>query len=60
VAENYDVSQAQELLPIGLAEGCRLTRDVPKDQVLTNQDVEVPAGRTSDRLRAEQTAHFGG
>jgi predicted homoserine dehydrogenase-like protein len=59
VAENYDVSLAEDLLPIGLAEGCKVTRDVAKDQVLTYADVEVPEGRTADRLRAEQTAHFG-
>ena len=33
-------------------------RDVPKDQVVRNQDVELPPGRVCDRLRAEQTAHF--
>jgi predicted homoserine dehydrogenase-like protein len=59
VAENYDSSLAEDLLPIGLAEGCKLTRDVPKDRVLTYADVEVPEGRIADRLRAEQTAHFG-
>ncbi len=44
---------------MGLAEGCRLKRDVPKDQVLTYADVELPAGRLVDRLRAEQAAAFG-
>jgi predicted homoserine dehydrogenase-like protein len=58
VAENYAASLAENLLPIGLAEGCKLIRDVPKDQALTYEDVEVPSGRTVDRLRAEQTAHF--
>lgn len=56
--ENYDVSLAQGLLPMGLAEGCRLLRDVPRDQVLTYADVAVPPGRISDGLRAEQVAHF--
>jgi predicted homoserine dehydrogenase-like protein len=46
------------LLPIGLAEGCRLRRDVPKDELLSYSDVELPVGRLCDRLRAEQTAHF--
>jgi predicted homoserine dehydrogenase-like protein len=32
---------------------------VAKDAVLTYDDVDVPAGRLSDRLRAEQDAHFG-
>ena len=57
-AENSAVVRAENLLPMGLAEGCRLKRDVPKDQVLTYADVEVPPGRLSDKLRAEQDAHF--
>jgi len=57
-AENSDVVRAQNLLPIGLAEGCRLKRDIPKDQVLTFDDVEVPDGRLCDKLRAEQNAYF--
>lgn len=56
--ENAETVLAQGLLPIGLAEGCRLRRDIPKDQVLTYNDVEVPPGRLSDKLREEQTAHF--
>lgn len=56
--ENSDVVRAQNLLPIGLAEGCRLKRDIPKDQVLTFDDVEVPDGRLHDRLRAEQNTYF--
>ncbi len=60
LCENADVVQAERLLPMGLAEGCRLKRDIPKDQVLTFDDVEVPAGRLCDKLRAEQDAHFFG
>jgi predicted homoserine dehydrogenase-like protein len=56
--EKSDLVQAQNLLPMGLAEGCRLKRDVPRDRVLTYDDVEVPANRLCDKLRAEQTAHF--
>jgi predicted homoserine dehydrogenase-like protein len=56
--EKPDIVQNQNLLPMGLAEGCRLKRDVPKDQVLTYADVELPAGRLCDKLRAEQNAHF--
>ena len=58
-AENADIAAAERLLPMGLAEGCRLLRAVRKDAVLTYDDVEVPAGRLGDRLRAEQDAHFG-
>jgi len=46
------------LLPEGLVEGCRLKRPIPKDQVLTYNDVELPEGRIADRLRAEQYRHF--
>ncbi|AKG23273.1 NAD(P)H-dependent oxidoreductase [Calothrix sp. 336/3] len=56
--ENSDIVQQQNLLPMGLAEGCRLKRDVPKDQVLTYDDVELPEGRLCDKLRAEQNAYF--
>jgi predicted homoserine dehydrogenase-like protein len=56
--ENSDLVKAQNLLPMGLAGGCRLKRDVPRDRALTLEDVEVPAGRLADRLRAEQNAHF--
>lgn len=58
LAENADVVAATELLPIGLAEGCRLKRNVQRDEVLTYDDVEVPEGRISDRLRAEQALAF--
>ena len=58
LAENSDIVQAENLLPIGLAEGCRLVRDVPKDRVLTREDVTLPPGRLCDKLRAEQDAHF--
>jgi predicted homoserine dehydrogenase-like protein len=58
LCENYDVSRAQRLLPMALAEGCRLMRDVAKDQVLTYADVAFPEGRLCDKLRAEQDAAF--
>jgi predicted homoserine dehydrogenase-like protein len=47
-------------LPEGLAVGCTLRRDIPKDAVLTYDDVDVPAGRLGDRLRAEQLERFKG
>ncbi len=58
VCENADVVHAQRLLPMGLAEGCRLKRDIPKDGVLKYEDVVVPAGRLCDKLRQEQDALF--
>ncbi len=56
--ENAEVAAAQRLLPIGLVEGCRMKRDLAEDQVLSYDDVELPADRLCDRLRAEQGAHF--
>jgi predicted homoserine dehydrogenase-like protein len=56
--ENSDVCRAENLLPMGLSEGCRLKRDVPKDRALSYVDAELPMGRLCDRLRAEQSAHF--
>lgn len=58
LAENADVLAEEDLLPMGIAEGCRLARDVQKDQVLTYADVRLPEGRLCDRLRGEQTALF--
>jgi predicted homoserine dehydrogenase-like protein len=57
-AERADTVSRSGLLPIGVAEGCRLTRDVPKDAVLTYADVELPVGRLVDRLREEQSRRF--
>ena len=56
--ENADVVAKQQLLPMGLAEGCRLKQDVAKDKILTYDDVDLPEGRLCDRLRAEQDAYF--
>ena len=59
-AENTDVVFRDKLLPMGLAEGCVLKKNVAKDQVLTYDDVELPAGRLCDRLRSEQNNLFFG
>lgn len=56
--ETSEITQSQRLLPMGLAEGCKLKRDIAKDQVLTYDDVELPEGRLCDKLRAEQDAYF--
>jgi predicted homoserine dehydrogenase-like protein len=54
VAERADVTAADNLLPMGVAEGCVLRRDVAKDEVLTYADVDLPPGRLVDLLREEQ------
>ncbi len=57
-SENHDVCRVGNLLPMSLSEGCRLIRDIPKDQALTYGDVVLPEGRLVDRLRNEQDNMF--
>jgi len=57
--ERADITRRERLLPIGVAEGCTVLRDLPRDACLTYEDVEVPPGRLIERLRAEQEARFG-
>ena len=58
--DNADVTIAQRLLPMGLSEGCRLKQDIAKDQTISYECVELPQGRFSDQLRAEQDSFFLG
>ncbi|MER5669719.1 NAD(P)H-dependent oxidoreductase [Pseudonocardia alni] len=58
VAESSPVTRSERLLPMGVAEGCTLTRDVAKDAVLTYDDVTLPPGRLVDALREEQEKLF--
>ena len=59
-AVNADEMCAKRYLPEGLAEGCVLKRDIPKDAVITYDDVTLPPDRLADQLRAEQYRHFRG
>lgn len=58
MTENYDTSSTNGFLPMSLAQGCRLTRDIEKDTVVYYTDVEVPDGRLIDQLRHEQNMFF--
>lgn len=58
-AETAKATADEQLLPIGVAEGCVLSRDLPRDHVLTYDDVDLPKGRLVDRLRTEMTRYFG-
>jgi predicted homoserine dehydrogenase-like protein len=60
VIENAPISAKQNLLPMGVSEGCRLLQNIPKDQPITYADVELPPGRLCDQLRAQQSRHFRG
>ena len=57
-AETATATTAQDLLPMGVAEGCRLRVAVPKDQTLRYSDVELPAARLIDVLRQQQADLF--
>ena len=59
-AENAEIVHRDALLPMGLAEGCRVKRDLPRDTVLSYADVVMPGNRLSDRIREEQNEHFFG
>jgi predicted homoserine dehydrogenase-like protein len=50
--------RSHRYLPEGLVEGCRLTRDLPKDAVVTFDDVTLPENRLADRLYREQCERF--
>ena len=39
--DTYEQAQADDLLPIGLANGARVVRPVPVDSPITNADVEI-------------------
>jgi predicted homoserine dehydrogenase-like protein len=58
LCENAETAAVEELLPMGVAEGCSLRRDVQKDAVVTYADVDLPDGRLCDTLRAQQAALF--
>jgi predicted homoserine dehydrogenase-like protein len=57
-AVNVHEMSERRYLPEGLVEGCKLTRDIKRDDVLTYDDVELPPNRLADRLRAEQYLRF--
>jgi len=57
-AETAAVTTAERLLPSGVAEGCVVRRDLPRDHVLAYEDVELPEGRLVDRLRQKMATLF--
>jgi predicted homoserine dehydrogenase-like protein len=56
LCENAQAARRDGLLPMGIAEGCTVARDVAQHEVLAYADVELPQGRLCDRLRREQDA----
>jgi predicted homoserine dehydrogenase-like protein len=60
LCENAGACHGERLLPMGLAEGCRVTRRIQRDEVLRYDDIELPGGRLVEALRAEQDVCFFG
>ena len=58
VCETSAVQQRDRLLPMGLAEGCRLKHDIVKDGALTWDDIIPPTNNLPHQLRARQDATF--
>jgi predicted homoserine dehydrogenase-like protein len=56
--ENADISRRDALLPMGLSEGCEVLVDVPADQPIAYNDVQLPSDRLAVRLRQEQDRAF--
>jgi len=54
--ERADVTAERRYVPIGLVEGATLLRDVPRDVVITEDDVALREDRLVVRLRREQDA----
>lgn len=58
VCETAEIQMKDGLLPMGLAEGCRLKRDIGKDEAIGWADVIAPANELPHQLRARQDALY--
>ncbi len=56
--DNADICLRDNLLPIGLADGCVATQDIPMDTAVTYKMIKLPIGRVADKLRKEQNEYF--
>lgn len=56
--DNSSTCRKEDLLPMGLSEGCRLTVDVRRDQAVAYSDIQLPQRRLCDKLKDEQSAYF--
>lgn len=52
--EHYGIAKEENLLPLGLSEGCRLKNDIQKGQPITYDDVELVESSTILQLRRLQ------
>ncbi len=56
--ENSNTARKENLLPMGLSEGCTLKKDIIKDAPIEMRDVEFPKGRLCDELWQKQLSKF--
>jgi len=60
LCENMPTAMAMNALPMGIAEGSTVLRDVKKDAVLTYADVALPENSLAISLRQAQDKHWFG
>jgi len=58
LCEDYNTTLQQNLLPIGLAEDCVLTKDIKKDEIITFNDVEIDKNKLTYKLWEEQIKKY--
>lgn len=56
--DNTVALRKENLLPMGLTDGCQLIKDVTKDSALKYSDIRLPSARLADKLSIEQYTHF--
>jgi predicted homoserine dehydrogenase-like protein len=56
--ENAPAARGVAALPIGLSEGCVLRRDIPKDQVISFNDIDAPPDSLVQSLWREQNSRW--
>jgi predicted homoserine dehydrogenase-like protein len=56
--DNANTCRELNALPMSLSQGCKLIKDVKKDQIITYDDIELPTNRLIDKLFIEQTDLF--
>lgn len=58
ICENADIARQENLLPMGLVKGAVLKRDIPKDQIITFDDVICEEDKLIMKLWKEQDEYF--
>jgi predicted homoserine dehydrogenase-like protein len=58
LAEKADIARGENLLPLGLAENIKIVKKIPRDRVITYDDVELNESSFLLKLRRMQEATF--